>query len=70
MIIENFHEAGHVRALEIMWQEHIHVERGDSVLLAFCPVLDPYRVANILDADLVDGDLAGVGAGLYVFDLG
>ncbi|MPN58712.1 hypothetical protein SDC9_206424 [bioreactor metagenome] len=53
-------------ALEIVRQSHIHVERGDGVLDAAGFVADPDRVADGLDADLVDRNLAAVDAALYV----
>jgi hypothetical protein len=43
-----------VRALEIVGQIHVHVESGDGVLLAAAAVADFNRMANILDAHLVD----------------
>jgi hypothetical protein len=59
--VEDFHEARHVRAFEVVRQADIHVEHGDRVLYAagFVEHLD--RVAYRLDADLVDGDAAGIG---------
>ncbi len=70
VLVEDLHEAGHVRALEVVGQENVHVEGGDGVLLAFTAVPYPYRVADILDAHAVDGDLAGIRAPLDVFDFG
>ena len=64
--VENFDEARHVGALEVMRQVHVHVEVGDGVLDAAALVRDPNRVADAFDADLVDGDLPGVGRALYV----
>ena len=60
--VENLHEARHVRALEIVRQMHVHVEHGDGVLHAPAAVAHLDRMADILDADLVDRQLAGVGA--------
>src|SRR5258705_115753 len=61
---------GHVRALEVVRQAHVHVEAGDSVLLARGSILDPHRVADVLDAHAVDGQFARVEARLHVLDLG
>jgi len=49
---------------------HVHVETGDGVLLACGSILDPHRVAEVLDAHAVDGQLARVAACLHVLDLG
>lgn len=65
MAVQDLHEARHVRALEVMRQTDIHVERCDGVLDAFGFILDLDRVANGFDADLVDGYLAGIGGALY-----
>src|SRR5205823_2508545 len=60
----------HVRALEVVRQAHVHVETGDGVLLTRGSILDPHRVADVLDAHAVDGQLARVAARLHVLDLG
>ena len=56
LVVQDLHEARHVRALEVVRQVHVHVEVGDGVLLAGGAVLDPHRVADVLDADAVDRD--------------
>jgi len=61
-------EARHVGALEVVRQVDVHVEAGHGVLLAAAFAPDPHRMQNVLDANLVDGDAAAVGAGLDVFD--
>ena len=66
--VQDLDEARHVRALEVVGQVHVHVEVRDRVLLAARAVLDPHRVADVLDADAVDRDPAGVGAALHVLD--
>jgi hypothetical protein len=66
--VEDLHEARHVRALEIVRQADVHVEHGDGVLHAGRFVLHLDRVADGLDADLVDRDVAGVGGVLDVGD--
>jgi hypothetical protein len=67
--VQDLHEAGHVGALEVVRQVDVHVEGGDGVLLAVAAVLDPHRVADVLDADLVDGDMPDVLAALHVGDV-
>jgi hypothetical protein len=32
--IQYFNKARHVRAFELLWQMHVHIEHGDGVLLA------------------------------------
>jgi hypothetical protein len=58
-VVQDLDEARHVRALEVVRQVHVHVEVRDRVLLAARAVLDPDRVADVLDADLVDRDAGG-----------
>ena len=70
LMVQDLDEARHVRALEVVRQVHVHVEGGDRTLLARGAVLDPHRVADVLDADPVDGDLARVGASLHVLHRG
>ena len=67
VLIEDLHETGHVGALEVVGQIDIHVEVGDGVLFAAAAVTDAHRVADILDAHLVDGDAAGIRQALYIF---
>jgi len=64
--VEDFDEARHVCAFEIVRQEHVHVESGDGVLDAVVLVRDPDRVTDAFDADLVDGDLPCIGRALHV----
>src|SRR6202034_1639174 len=47
-------------------QVHVHVEVRHRVLLSRGPVLDPDGMIDVLDADLVDRQLPGVGMTLYV----
>ncbi len=54
--MQDLDEPRHVRALEVVRQAHVHVERGDGVLLAGGAILDPHRMADVLDADAVDGN--------------
>ncbi len=60
--VQDLDEARHVRALEVVRQVHVHVEGRDGVLLAGRAVLDPDRMADVLDADAVDRNAARVGA--------
>jgi len=59
--VQDLHEAGHVSALEIVRQVHVHVEVRDRVLLAAGTVLHLDGVENVLDSDLVDRDPPGIG---------
>jgi hypothetical protein len=68
--VEDFDEARHMGALEFMRQAHGHVEADDGVLFALAAVPDPHRVQKVLDADLVYGNPAGVGAALNVVEGG
>ena len=66
MVVQNADEARHVGALELVRQEHEHVESRDGVLLAVRSVLDDDRMPDVLDADLVDRQFAGVCGSLHV----
>jgi len=66
ILIEYLDEATHVGALEVMGQVNIHVDARNRLLLLFVLVHDDDRVADILNADLVDGDVAIVVALLHV----
>ena len=57
-----------MRALEVVGQFHVHVEVRDRMLFAFGLVLDPHRVADVLYADLIDWQTAGIGTALHVRD--
>jgi hypothetical protein len=70
MTVQDRDKARHVRALELMRQVDVHVERRYRVLLLAVAILDAYRVADVLDADLIDSDAAAVGARLHVGDVG
>ena len=66
--MQDLDEARHVRALKVMGQVHIHIERGHGVLLAGRAILHLDRVADVLDANPINGDLARIGASLYILD--
>ena len=68
LVMQHFDEARHMRALEVVRQVHVHVEGRHGVLLARRAVLDLDGMADVLDADAVDRNLARVGAGLHVLD--
>ena len=68
MRVEDLDEARHVRALEMMRQAHVHVEVGDGVLHAAGTLTHLDRMADGLDADLVDGEPARVLRTLHVGD--
>ena len=69
-MVEDLYKSGHVCALKVMGQIYIHIEAGDGVLLIATSVQDPDRMTDIFDTYLVDGNLAGIFAALYVGDLG
>ena len=54
--------------LKVLGQIDVHVERGDGVLLALRAISNPYRVANSLNANPIDGDLPIVTGTLYIRD--
>ena len=64
--VENLHEARHVRAFVVVRQADVHVEHGDGVLHAARAVEHLDRVADGLDADPIDGDMARIGQILHV----
>ena len=64
--VQYLHESGHVRALEVVRQIHVHVEIRDRVLFAAGAILHLDRVIDVLDADLVDRNLTRVGMALHV----
>ncbi len=68
LVVQDLDEARHMRALEVVRQVHVHVEGGHGVLLAGRAVLDLDRMADVLDADAVDRNPAGIGARLHVLD--
>ena len=53
MRIQDFDEPRHVRALEVVRQFDVHVERCDRMLNATVLVCDSHRVPDRLDTDLV-----------------
>ncbi len=68
--VQYFHEAGHVGALEIVWQTDVHVEHGDGVLDTDRFILNLDWVANRLDAHLVDRNVARISGVLNVGNAG
>src|SRR5262249_2056146 len=65
--VEDLDEPRHVRALELMREPDVHVERRDGALGAARALRDPDRVADRLDPYLVDRELAPV---LGLLDVG
>jgi hypothetical protein len=66
--IQNLDKARHVRALELVRQADVHVERRDGVLHFARALGDADGMADRLDPDLVDGELALVLGTLDVGD--
>ncbi len=69
ILIEDLHEPAHVGSLKMVGQIHIHVDRGHGLLGALAPVKDSYRVADVLNANLVDLNSSEVWLALNVFKL-
>jgi hypothetical protein len=64
--LQHFDEARHVRALHVVRQAHGHRELGDRVLHVAVARRQRDRIAQSLDADLLDRQLAQVGQRLGV----
>jgi hypothetical protein len=64
--MQDFDEARHVRAFEIMRQIHVHVEIRNGVLLTTRPIFHLDGVIDVFDTHLVDGDLARIGVSLDI----
>ena len=63
---KHFNEAAHVRALEMMGEVGVEIDRRRGVLEPVGLVEQRYRVADTLDPDFLDGDAALVLHGLYI----
>ncbi len=66
ILVEDLDKAAHVGALEVMGQINIHVDPRHRLLLFIALVEDNNRVADILDANLVDGDVAIIAGFLHI----
>jgi len=53
VFVKDFHEPAHMRALEVMGQVYVHVDRGVDMLEAVCTVEDDYRVLDPFDPDFL-----------------
>ena len=69
VILQNFEEAAHVGALELVGQIDGERDGGDGVLGGAGTVTDDDGIAETLDADLVDAEVAEVRGGLGVVEL-
>lgn len=49
-----------MRSLKIMRKTHIHIDTGDSGLLALITVGKHDRIADVLDADFVYIEVSGI----------
>jgi hypothetical protein len=67
---EQLDQAAHVGALEVVRQAHRDREARDGLLAVVGAVEDDDGVAQVGHPDLVDWDVAGVGAVLDVFHAG
>ena len=67
VLVEHFEEAAHVGAFLVMREANVHVDVGDGGLGAACFwAFECDGVADIFDANFVDGDLAIIFAALNV----
>jgi hypothetical protein len=56
-------------AFKVVRQIYVHVKGGDGVLLTAVTLPHSDWMANVFDADLIDGDAAGVGTVLHIRDV-
>ena len=59
-IVQHFHKPAHVRALEMMGQVDIHIDRGVHRLRAAFAVHHDDRVFDVFHPDLFDVDVPGI----------
>ncbi len=60
ILVEDLDEAAHVRPLEMVRQVDIHVDPRHGMLFFFTAIHNDNRIADVLDPDLVDGNITGV----------
>jgi len=66
VFLENFEEAAHVGAFELVGEIDGEGDGGDGVLGRVGAVADEDGVAETFDADLIDPEISGIGRGLGV----
>ncbi len=64
--VEHLDKTAHVGSLELLGKINIHVNPRHRMLLSTVFVLHHNRVADILDAHLVDGNLTGIRTLLHI----
>jgi hypothetical protein len=60
-LIQDFDKTAHVGALVAMGQVHVHIDRRHRVLIAIAAVQHLDRVAQVLYADFIDGNIPIIG---------
>ncbi len=67
MAIEHFQKARHMRAFLVVGQSDVHVDASDGVLFAAgFGTLQHNRIANVFDADFIDGNVSNVSRALHI----
>ena len=69
MILQNLEEAAHVGAFELVGQVHGERDGGHGILGGAGAVTNDDGIAETLDTDLVDAEVAEVRGGLSVVEL-
>ena len=67
VLVEDFNEAAHVSALEIVGQIDEKIDRAGSVLLFAALVENLNRIFYVFDPDFLKGNGPCVGSGLDVY---
>jgi hypothetical protein len=65
--MKHLDKPAHVGPFILMGQIDIHIDGGDRILRSLTAIANGYRVSQIFDADLVNGDVAVVALILRVF---
>lgn len=66
MIAQHFQESAHVGSFEVMRKVHGQLEGSDCMLLLSRSIENANRILDVADANLIDGDVAVVFAGLDI----
>ncbi len=68
VFLEDFDEATHVSAFELVGEVDGEGDGGDGILGSVSTVADDDGVAESFDADLIDPEISGIGRGLGVWE--
>ena len=68
VFLEDFDEATHVSAFELVGEVDSKSNGGDGILGSVSTVADDDGVAESFDADLIDPEISGIGGGLGVWE--